>query len=315
MPYVAVSCVDGRRERRRRPLLDCVAVRLEDAVPVRPFRWPTGGRHFPGWYWAATTGQHVGFESWLERDHLVLMDFDPAVVGVASQPFWLHWHDGSRERRHAPDFFVRRADGSAVVVDVRAHDWIAPRDAEAFEVTRRACAGAGWDFERVGTPEAVLLANVRWLSRYRHPRCRQGPVAAPADGRLLATGAADARGRCGRRPARDAAGAVPPAIAGHEDRHVQMNSELPPRFAPLPVRLRPCLGESANSYIRRLARANHLKPSFLHCYLCGPPQWFGKPLLEHLATAAGRSPEVLERALADADALGGTNRPCRRLPR
>ncbi|MEU4176425.1 hypothetical protein [Streptomyces sp. NPDC026589] len=94
-----------------------------------------------------------------------------------------------------------------------------------------------------------------------------------------------------------------------------MNSELPPRFAPLPIRLRPCLGESANSYIRRLARANHLKPSFLHCYLCGPPQWFGKPLLGNLATAAGHSPETLERALADANALGGTNRPRRRLPR
>ncbi|KUN02050.1 hypothetical protein AQI95_28630 [Streptomyces yokosukanensis] len=94
-----------------------------------------------------------------------------------------------------------------------------------------------------------------------------------------------------------------------------MKSELPPRVAPLPVRLRPCLGESANSYIRRLARANHLKPSFLHCYLCGPPQWFGKPLLEHLATAAGHPPEALERALADANALGGTNRPRRRLPR
>ena len=94
-----------------------------------------------------------------------------------------------------------------------------------------------------------------------------------------------------------------------------MNSELPPRFAPLPIRLRPCLGESANSYIRRLARAKHLKPSFLHCYLCGPPQWFGKPLLKNLATAAGHSPEALERALADAHALGGTNRPRRRLPR
>ncbi|MFF8657530.1 TniQ family protein [Streptomyces huasconensis] len=94
-----------------------------------------------------------------------------------------------------------------------------------------------------------------------------------------------------------------------------MNSELPPRFAPLPVRLRPCLGESANSYIRRLARANHLKPSFLHCYLSGPPQWFAKPLLENLATVAGHSPEALERALAAATALGGTNRRRQRLPR
>ncbi|WP_406484876.1 TnsA-like heteromeric transposase endonuclease subunit [Streptomyces sp. NBC_01563] len=179
VPYVELSCAEGvRGRRRRRPLLDCATARFEDAVPVRPFRWSRGGLHFPGWYWAATTGQHVGFESWLERDRLVLMDFDPAVVQMASQPFWLHWHDGSRERRHAPDFFVRRADGSAVVVDVRADDWIAPRDAEAFEVTRRACAEVGWGFERVGVPEAVLLANVRWLSRYRHPRCRQGPVAA-----------------------------------------------------------------------------------------------------------------------------------------
>ncbi|MFI8872227.1 TniQ family protein [Streptomyces sp. NPDC055243] len=94
-----------------------------------------------------------------------------------------------------------------------------------------------------------------------------------------------------------------------------MKSELPPRYAPLPIRVRPCLGESTNSYIRRLARANHLHPSFLHCYLCGPPQWFGRPLLENLATTAGHSPEALERALADANSLGGINRSRRRLPR
>jgi hypothetical protein len=99
------------------------------------------------------------------------------VVGIASQPFWLHWHNGERERRHAPDYFVRRADGSAVIVDVRADDRIEPKDAEAFEVTRLACAQAGWEFERVGEPEAVLLANARWLSRYRHPRCLRGSEA------------------------------------------------------------------------------------------------------------------------------------------
>ena len=35
----------------------------------------------------------MGFESWLERDHVMAMDFDPAIVGIASQPFWLHWRD------------------------------------------------------------------------------------------------------------------------------------------------------------------------------------------------------------------------------
>ncbi len=61
--------------------------RFEDVDPVRTFRWSRGERHFPGWYWAATTWRHVGFESWLERDRLLLMDFDPKVVGIGSQPF------------------------------------------------------------------------------------------------------------------------------------------------------------------------------------------------------------------------------------
>jgi hypothetical protein len=167
-------------------LAECIGVRFEDAVPARSFRWSRGQGHFPGWWWLATTGRHVGYESWLERDHLMLLDFDPAVTAVASQPFWLHWRDGRRSRRHAPDFFARLADGTAMVIDVRADDRIEPRDAEAFEVTALACEAAGWEFRRVGTVDPVLAANVRWLSRYRHPRCAGRPGAADALRRAFA---------------------------------------------------------------------------------------------------------------------------------
>ena len=160
---------DGGRGRAR--LADCGGARFEDATPVRSFRWSQGQRHFPGWWWLATTGRHVGYESWLERDHLMLLDFDPAVTAVGSQPFWLHWKDGRRSRQHAPDFFARLADGTGVVIDVRADDRIEPGDAEAFDVTARACGSAGWEFRRVGAVDPVFAANVRWLSRYRHPRC------------------------------------------------------------------------------------------------------------------------------------------------
>lgn len=176
----------GEGDRGRVRLAECGGVRFEDAVPARSFRWSRGQGHFPGWWWLATTGRHVGYESWLERDHLMLLDFDPAVTAVASQPFWLHWHDGRRSRRHAPDFFARLADGTGVVVDVRADDRIGPQDAEAFEVTARACASAGWEFRRVGTVDPVLAANVRWLSRYRHPRCAGSPATADALRRAFA---------------------------------------------------------------------------------------------------------------------------------
>jgi hypothetical protein len=144
---------------------------------VRPFRWPKGGESFAGWYFAATTGGHIGYESWLERDRLIILDAEPEVTGIASQPFWLHWHDGERKRRHAPDYFVRLADGRGRVVDVRAADRADEAAAEAFAATDRACRAVGWEFVRVGIPDPVLMANMRWLSRYRRKRCLRADVA------------------------------------------------------------------------------------------------------------------------------------------
>ncbi|MFI1204842.1 TnsA-like heteromeric transposase endonuclease subunit [Streptomyces sp. NPDC020883] len=158
-------------QRRRVALGAGWDVRFEGVAPVRGFRWNKGDRSFPGWYYAVTTGGHVGYESWLEQDRLILLDFASDVAGIASQPFWLHWRDGEERRRHAPDYFVRLADGRARVVDVRAEDQVDERTAEAFAATERACSAVGWEFVHVGAPDPVFMANVRWLARYRHRRC------------------------------------------------------------------------------------------------------------------------------------------------
>jgi hypothetical protein len=148
----------------------------ETFTPVREFRWSKNQVHLPGLWWSVTTGSHVGYESWLERDHVMLLDFDPEVIMIAAQPFWLRWRDASgRTRKHAPDLFARRSDGSGVVIDVRPDGRIEDKDAEAFAVTKDACGLAGWDFRRVGVPDPVLSANVAWLVRYRHPRCGGPP--------------------------------------------------------------------------------------------------------------------------------------------
>lgn len=108
----------------------------------------------------------------------MMLDFDPQVVGFSSQPFWLSWTEAGRTRRHAPDYFARLADGTAVVIDVRADDQIPARDAEVFEMTARACASVGWAYRRGGEVGRVLAANVRWLAGYRHGRCMNQDVAA-----------------------------------------------------------------------------------------------------------------------------------------
>src|SRR5947208_1011503 len=92
---------------------EAAAVAFEDGLPVRRFSARKGQRHLSGRWWCATT-----IESWLERDHVMLLDFDGAMVRIAAQPFWLSWSDASGKTvRHGPDYFARRADGSAVVVD------------------------------------------------------------------------------------------------------------------------------------------------------------------------------------------------------
>ena len=53
---------------QRERLTSCSGMRFEEALPARPFRFEKGLQSFAGWWYFGTTGTHVGFESWLERD-------------------------------------------------------------------------------------------------------------------------------------------------------------------------------------------------------------------------------------------------------
>ena len=73
---------------REGALTTCWNARFEDVPPVRNFPSYQGQRNFPGLYFAACMGRHVGFESWLERDQFLMLDFSPTVSSFSCQPFW-----------------------------------------------------------------------------------------------------------------------------------------------------------------------------------------------------------------------------------
>lgn len=87
-PY-ALEFLGGDGRPCREPLTECAQVPFESAVAVRSFPSFRGQRNWPGLWWSATMGRHVGYESWLERDHAMFLDFDAAVAAFAAQPFWL----------------------------------------------------------------------------------------------------------------------------------------------------------------------------------------------------------------------------------
>ncbi|MGW0558025.1 hypothetical protein ACWDZ6_28250 [Streptomyces sp. NPDC002926] len=62
------------------------------------------------------------------------------------------------------------------MVDVRAADRV-DEAAEAFAATELACRAVDWEFVPGRVPDAVLMANLRWLSRYRRRRYLRQEVA------------------------------------------------------------------------------------------------------------------------------------------
>ena len=61
-----VSYVAADGAEHQVPLAEATGVPFEQAMPVRRFTAHQGQRHLSGLWWSATTGGHVGFESWLE---------------------------------------------------------------------------------------------------------------------------------------------------------------------------------------------------------------------------------------------------------
>ena len=71
------------------PLRQLTAGEVVAAAPWRAARSARGQAHYPGYYWSATSGGHVIYESRLELARLLLADFDPGVTAIAAQPFLL----------------------------------------------------------------------------------------------------------------------------------------------------------------------------------------------------------------------------------
>lgn len=146
------------------------AAALAASLPWRTFRWHRGQAHYSGWYWAATMSRHVVYESRLELARLLLADFDPQVMTVAAQPFYLTACVDGRERNHVPDFLLVGSDAVVTVVNVKPADRLAdPKVAAALAWAGAVFAERGWRHEIWTGTSGVLLANVRFLAGYRNP--------------------------------------------------------------------------------------------------------------------------------------------------
>jgi len=147
--------------------------------PWRVFRWRRGQAHFSGWYWSATMGRHVVYESRLELARLLLADRDLGVARIAAQPFRIAARVEGRVRRHVPDFLLLHADGSVSVVNVKpAAQLTEEKVAAALGWAGEVFAGRGWRHEVWSGTDPVVLSNVRFLAGFRIPERVDADLAA-----------------------------------------------------------------------------------------------------------------------------------------
>ncbi|MFD8154464.1 MULTISPECIES: TnsA-like heteromeric transposase endonuclease subunit [unclassified Streptomyces] len=151
---------------------------LMECPMVRSFPLRRGRRLAPGWWWSATTSHLVGYGSAAMRDAVMMLDQDPQVTGMVSRPVELVWEEGGRTVTHAPDLAVALVDGSIHLVDCPGSSGPSARLASRARVAGLCAQDVGWEHRFADAADPVALANGRWLSVYRHPRCSAGIPAA-----------------------------------------------------------------------------------------------------------------------------------------
>jgi hypothetical protein len=123
----------------------------------------------PGFWFSTTVGRFLEYESLLERDWMLLLDFDRVVEWMCEQPLRLRYLRDGRPASHVPDLLVWRAGGPEVC-DVKSVDRLEDPEFQAqAEATWLACAEAGLGYHVLSEPGRQLLVNVRWLAGFREP--------------------------------------------------------------------------------------------------------------------------------------------------
>jgi hypothetical protein len=147
-------------------------------MPVRTV--PKNSRSLTGLVPNTRTQLMTAFESSLERDFLLLLDFDPDVEFFEEQPVKIVYHDANgRRRTYTPDVLVRyRTDRlqarytKPLLCEVKYRDDLRQHWAEyrpKFRAAQRYARQQGWRSRlvterRVRTP---YLENVKFLRPYR----------------------------------------------------------------------------------------------------------------------------------------------------
>jgi hypothetical protein len=138
-----------------------------DYEPVRKIRASSGKvlGHVP----SAKMSRMVWFESLLERDFIMTLDYREDITWFAEQPFEIKYIHKRREHRYIPDFLSVR-NGRPWVTEVKPTAFADTEDnRRKAAVGARWCEGRDWDYSVVTEIDIRVepqLSNIKLLTYY-----------------------------------------------------------------------------------------------------------------------------------------------------
>lgn len=126
------------------------------------------GRRFRGYFPSTKLGRMVAWESLLERDAILLLEFSPGVLSYQEQPTLVQYADGTRIRDYYPDFELSLINGKRVHIEVKtAYQLSKPEIAAKYTAIAEHYARLRHDYRIVTEGEICrepLQTNLRALA-------------------------------------------------------------------------------------------------------------------------------------------------------
>lgn len=120
-----------------------------------------GGGNVIGKFPSLKMGRLVSYESLLERDMFLLLDFDPEVTFFEEQPVAIEYERDGRTLHYIPDIHVVRAGKHELVECKPQHLVDSEENLHKWVAARLWCAEHRWRFR------VVTDVDIRELQRYR----------------------------------------------------------------------------------------------------------------------------------------------------
>jgi len=153
------------------PLGKLASHHIRGAYPARePANYkektPTSGA-----FWSSTENDLVLYESLLERQTIMLADFDTNIVGIISQPFRIVALVAGRRRFHTPDYALVHMDGEMEIVNCKPHDHVKkPAVVELHTWVEAVLGQAGLRHRVVSELPSQRATNLAFIAHMRNPR-------------------------------------------------------------------------------------------------------------------------------------------------